>query len=109
MLTWTTPETNQVFDGVCPWCGATTQPAQIGVSYAQRCACGAFALGAPARDRDEVIDDAIDELRLVPPQVANLFHEPRRWLEPLGIDYREGGKVGERPTIYYYWFKRVRP
>jgi hypothetical protein len=104
-VTWTTPTTTAVFDRRCPWCAATAEPSFAMMTHAYACTCGALAFGAPACDFDEVIDDAMHELKLSRGVLANRAHEPRWWLELSGVDYREGGKLDHS---FYYWFKRVR-
>jgi hypothetical protein len=104
-VTWTTPATTKEFERRCPWCAGAAEPCNARMTYGYRCACGAFALGAPAWDFDEVIDDAMHKLGLSRGVLANRAEEPRWWLELAGVDYKEGGKLGDS---FYYWFKRVR-
>ena len=106
--TWTKPETTKVFDRICPWCGGTAVDAGLRTAVHLRCACGAIAMGAPAWDFDEVIDDAIDHFALDAKRIGNRAHEPRWWLELFGVDFREGGVATAGPNEYhFYWFKRA--
>lgn len=130
-LTWTTPRTETPFEGRCPWCGTVTQARGTGLAYECPCPCGAIAFGLPPWDYDEVIDAAIAHFGLDPSFVVNRAHDPARWLESFGIEFREGGRekwvVADhalmpesvariecpgRPTeargqVFWYWFKSV--
>lgn len=105
--------TERVFDGTCPWC---TTPATLPIDAkviceSRRCACGAISLGAPARDFDEVLDDALGYFRVPATAAQKNFEPPERWLAASGIQLVEGGvadPVGMPSALRrrHYWFRR---
>jgi len=124
-VTWTTPETKQIYDATCPWCDRKAREEPAGVTYSDRCDCGALALGAPAYDFDDLIDEAVDRFRLQAGIIVNPAFQPEQWLALFGIEFRPGGKRRQVPTshgyswiesvadvgpgrdIFFYWFKRT--
>lgn len=99
----------------CPFCGAQavweTTPAPLGES--RTCACGAIALAAPARDYDEITDDALN-LFSIPTRPESRGSEAllRRDLLDAGIEIRDGltrrveiapGRHDEMQSV---WFRR---
>lgn len=94
------------FDGTCPWCReeATAHGRCAGICFARECDCGALALGAPIRDFDEVLDDAIQHYGIAPDKMKVNFGKPEEWLAESGIDFRDGGTAG---TVHYFWFRRT--
>jgi hypothetical protein len=114
VVAYTTPSTTASqapFDRRCPFCGeiAQNKAPRIDCSQSALCACGAVAIGAPACDYDEVVDDMTGYFAL--PRSAfpeGRYERPPRGLDRLGIDFRAGGSSDEGNSFgvtYWYWFR----
>lgn len=78
------------------------------------CDCGAVALGAPSRDTDEILDDAINVFGGIEDAFMTPYDTDRvAGLRRLGIDIVEGEIVAaDRGTspfdLRVLWFRRIR-
>jgi hypothetical protein len=98
----------------CPFCGEMAgEPTREPVICDSRtCRCGAIALGAPPRDFDEIVDDAIN---VFGPRIREsskgfdslLLADLRR----AGVEVRDGicAKVPSGLEHRYVWFRAPRP
>ena len=100
-----TPDIATAFDRVCPWCGQAAAGEVAGmISWSLACGCGAIALGAPAYDFDEVVDDMLDHFQ-IHDAPADRYDLALAWLAAYPVDHVPGGKDGE---TFWYWFRARR-
>ena len=96
----------------CPWCGVLAdKAAELRVVCASRiCVCGALALGAPAWDSDEIIDDAISVFGIADGYLTDVDSDRFAGLRAIGVDVVEGQRIaptaGDRFEIRVVWFRR---
>jgi hypothetical protein len=102
VTTWTAESERRLFDAHCPWCKGSAEQGSRMRTY--RCACGAVALGAPIIQFEKVLAAAIAHFDLDLPVTDPRADNPPSWLDAFGIEFSEGGAVGD--IDYYYWFKR---
>ncbi len=102
----------------CAFCGAQAdrQTLPSPLCESRTCSCGAIALAAPARDYDEITDDAIGLFSVqIPPDSTGYEHLLRRDILQAGIEIRQGAvrkgpfPGGRQDEIQYVWFRRGNP
>ena len=103
VTTWNAESDDRLFDGHCPWCGQVAAAGSRVHTYS--CACGSVAHGALIYEFEKVLGAALAsfDLRIDPSDPR--AEDPRLWRDEFGIEFREGGRVGD--VHYCYWFKRV--
>lgn len=108
--------TEPIWGWCCPWCErmAVKHSSLPVICKSRICDCGAVALGAPSRDTDEILDDAINVFGGIEDAFMTPYNTDRvAGLRRLGIDIVEGEIVAaDRGTspfdLRVLWFRRIR-
>jgi hypothetical protein len=99
-------------DWLCPWCQAVARlpgnPA--GICESRRCGCGALGIAAPARDTDEIIDDAIGVFGIPEGSLTPFDADRVAGLQQLGVEVAEGEPIPagviSRFELRVLWFRK---
>jgi hypothetical protein len=96
----------------CPWCRAVATPLSgaPGICEKKRCACGALGIGAPPRDTDEIIDDAIGIFGIHGSFLTPFDADRVAGLQQAGVEVAEGRRIPADATHPFeyrvLWFRR---
>ena len=97
---------------LCPWCGSVAHlPTQHRViCHSRTCECGALALGAPTRDTDEIIDDAINIFGIADGYLTPFDSDRILGLQENGVEVAEDPRMpsgdGSSSQLRILWFRR---
>src|SRR5712692_348150 len=97
---------------LCPWCRRVAHlPTQHRViCHSRTCECGALALGAPTRDTDEIIDDAIGIFGITDGYMTPYDADRILGLQESGVEVADDPRMpsgdGNSFQLRILWFRR---